>query len=96
MLENAFKTKLVKEIEAMLPGCLIFHLDPNERQGSPDLLVLYNDKWAALEGKKNAKASHRPNQDYYVNRMNEMSYAAFIFPENKKEVLNDLQRALGT
>lgn len=93
MLENKFKTKLIKEIEERLPGAFIFHLDPNERQGSPDLLVLYKDKWAALEGKKEAKASHRPNQNYYVEKMNEMSFASFIFPENKEEVLDAMERA---
>lgn len=93
MLENRFKTKLVSEIEEMFPGCMVLHLDPNEIQGIPDLLILYKNKWAALEGKKNAKASHRPNQDYYVNKMNKMSFAAFIYPENKEEVLYDLQRS---
>lgn len=93
MLENNFKTQLVKEIEARLPGSLVFHLDPNERQGSPDLLVLYQDRWAALEGKKEKNASHRPNQDYYVNLMNRMSFARFIYPENREEVLNELQRS---
>ncbi len=93
MLENKFKTKLISEIETRLPGSMIFHLNPNERQGAPDLLVLYKDKWAALEGKKSANASHRPNQDYYVNVMNEMSFASFIFPENKEEVLDAMERS---
>ena len=90
MLENRFKTKLIKEIKEMFPGCMVLHLDPNEIQGSPDLLVLYQDKWAALEGKKTSSASHRPNQDYYVDLMNDMSFAAFIYPENKDEVLEEL------
>ena len=92
-LENTFKTKLCKEIKERFPGAMIFHLDPNEMQGAPDLLILYEDKWAVLEGKKNAKASHRPNQDYYVDAMNKMSFARFIYPENKEEVLNELQRS---
>lgn len=95
MLENRFKTKLIAELEERFPGCLIFHLDPNERQGSPDLLVLYEDKWAALEGKKDKDAPARPNQPYYVDLMNQMSFAAFIYPENKEEVLHDLQQAFG-
>lgn len=95
MLENRFKTKLIAELEKRFPGCLIFHLDPNERQGSPDLLVLYEDKWAALEGKKDKDATARPNQPYYVDLMNQMSFAAFIYPENKEEVLHDLQQAFG-
>ena len=93
MLENKFKTELVAEIEEMFPGCIVVHLDPNEIQGIPDLLVLYENKWAALEGKKNANAPHRPNQDYYVNLMNKMSFASFIYPENKEEVLYELQQA---
>lgn len=93
MLENKFKTELVAEIEDMFPGCIVVHLDPNEIQGIPDLLVLYENKWAALEGKKSANAPHRPNQDYYVNLMNEMSFASFIYPENKEEVLYELQQA---
>ena len=96
MLENRFKTALIKDIERRFPGSIVYHLDPNERQGSPDLLILYKNKWAALEGKKNAKASHRPNQDYYVEKLNEMSYASFIFPENKEDVLNELQQAFET
>lgn len=93
MLENKFKTELVSEIEEMFPGCIVVHLDPNEIQGIPDLLVLYENKWAALEGKKSANAPHRPNQDYYVNLMNKMSFASFIYPENKEEVLYELQQA---
>ena len=92
MLENRFKTKLVKEIKDMFPGCIITHLDPNEIQGIPDLLILYKDKWAALEGKKTADASIRPNQLYYVDRMSEMSYASFIYPENKERVLNEISQ----
>ena len=94
MLENKFKTDLIKEIKTRLPGSMVVHLDPTELQGIPDILVLYKDKWAALEGKKNATASHRPNQNFYVKKMNNMSFAAFIFPENKEEILNDLQHAL--
>lgn len=93
MLENKFKTKLVKEIKSIFPGCFIFHLDPNEKQGIPDLLILHGNKWAALEGKIEEKAPHRPNQDYYVETLGKMSYAAFIYPENKEKILNELQQA---
>lgn len=92
MLENKFKTKLIQELKELFPGIKIIHMSPNEHQGIPDLLLLYKDKWAALEGKKNAKASHRPNQDYYIHEMNHMSYAAFIYPENKGEVIDELQK----
>ena len=90
MLENRFKTKLVKELETLFPGCIIIHMDPNEIQGIPDLLVLYENKWAALEGKKTPTAAVQPNQAYYVELMNNMSFAAFIYPENKDIVLDEL------
>lgn len=90
MLENRFKTRLVNELEDMFPGCIIIHMDPNEIQGIPDLLILHGNKWAALEGKKSSTASVRPNQRYYVELMDGMSFASFIYPENKDEVLDDL------
>lgn len=92
MLENKFKTKLVKEIKERFEGCMVFHLDPNEIQGAPDLLVLHQDRWMSLEGKRSARASRRPNQEYYVNKMNNMSFSRFVYPENKDEVLNDMEK----
>jgi hypothetical protein len=92
MLENKFKQELVKEINTMFPGCIIAHLDPTEIQGIPDLLILHNDKWATLEGKKSEDATHQPNQDYYVGKMDDMSFSRFIYPENKEEVLDELRQ----
>lgn len=92
MRENKFQAGLIKEIKERFDGCIVMKNDPNYIQGIPDLLVLHKNKWAALECKKEDKASHRPNQDYYVSKMNEMSYAAFVCPENKEEILNALQQ----
>ena len=94
MLENKFQANLIKEIKNRFPGCIIMKNDSSYIQGIPDLLVLHNDKWAALECKKNSKASKRPNQEYYINKMDDMSFARFVCPENREEVLNDLQSAL--
>lgn len=91
MKENKFQAGLKKKLKAMFPGCIVTKLDSSDIQGIPDLLVLYKDKWAALEVKKEAKASHRPNQDYYVEKMDEMSFSRFIFPENEEDVLNELR-----
>lgn len=90
MLENKFQAKLIKEIKEMFDGCVVMKNDSSYIQGIPDLLVLYNNRWASLEVKKNAKAARQPNQEYYVERMNEMSFSRFIYPENKDEVLDEL------
>ena len=92
--EGAYQSKLIKEIKQRLPGCMVLKNDSSYLQGVPDLLVLYNDRWACLEVKKSAKARHQPNQDYYVDKMNKMSFSAFIYPENERQVLDALQRAL--
>ena len=96
MLESQFQSKLIKKLKKIFPGCLVMKTDPTYIQGLPDLLILFNDRWAVLECKKIGTASHRPNQDYYVDRMNEMSFARFIYPENEEEILHDLQQAFKT
>lgn len=93
MLERKFQSDLIKELKQRFPGCIVLKNDPNYIQGTPDLLILYKNCWAALECKKSSKEHHQPNQDYYVQKMNDMSFAAFIFPENRKEVLDELQKA---
>lgn len=94
MLESKFQANLIKEIKSMFPGCIVLKNDSSYMQGIPDLLILHKDKWASIEVKRSANASKRPNQEYYVGLMNEMSFSRFICPENKEEVLRDLQQAL--
>ena len=96
MLERDFQSKLIREIRKELPGCIVLKTDPGYLQGFPDLLILHGDKWAALEVKRSARASHQPNQDYYISKLGKMSLARFVYPENKREVLNDIRQAFGT
>ena len=93
MKESKFQADLKKELKTMFPGCIVTKLDSGDIQGIPDLLILYKNKWATLENKRSATASKSPTQEYYVNKMNEMSFSRFIFPENKEEVLNELRKA---
>lgn len=92
--ENIFQAKFKIELTKEFPDSIILKNDARYIQGIPDLIILNGPNWAALECKRSADAKHRPNQDYYVDKMNEMSYAAFVYPENEKEILHDLQRAL--
>lgn len=91
--ESAFQKGLINDLKKRFPGCMVLKNDPNYIQGIPDLLVLYEGRWAALECKKAKQASHQPNQDYYVERMNEMSFSRFVYPENKEIILDELQQS---
>ena len=95
MRENTFQSNLIKELKTIFDGCIILKNDPNYKQGIPDLLILYKDRWAALECKRSNKSSTRPNQQYYIDILNNMSYAAIINPENKEEIINDIKRSFG-
>lgn len=94
--EGQFQAQLKKKLTEMFPGCIILKNDPTYLQGIPDLTVLWHDKWALLECKRESEAHKRPNQPYYVELGKKMSFAAFIYPENEEEVLNDLQHAFRT
>ena len=92
-LERNFQRDLIKEIKKRFKGCIVCKMDANYIQGIPDLLILYKDRWATLECKRSQHAKHRPNQDYYVDLMNKMSFSRFIFPENKERILHELEQS---
>ena len=104
MKESKFQADLKKELKQMFPGCIVTKLDSSDIQGIPDLLILYKNKWATLENKRSKNATKRPNrsekdrknprpnQEYYVEKMNEMSFSRFIYPENKEVVLDELRK----
>ena len=90
MLESQFQSKLIREIKERFPGAVVLKTDPNYIQGFPDLLILNRIRWAALECKRSLNASVRPNQKYYIDVLDSMSFARFIAPETKDEVLDGM------
>ena len=93
MKESAFQKMVIDELKDRLPGCIVLKNDSSYMQGVPDLIILWNTCWATLECKRSENAIHQPNQDYYVEKMNEMSFSDFIYPENCQEVLDELERS---
>lgn len=99
MLERDYQADLIKKIRHLLPGSYILKNDTDYQQGIPDLLVLYKSRWGMLEVKRKRPRSSRdfePNQEWFLDLFNEMSFAACIYPENEVDVLNELQQALRT
>jgi hypothetical protein len=92
MLESKFQSDLIKDLQDLFPESIILKNDPNYIQGFPDILILYNNSWAALETKKRVNANRQPNQQYYIDKLNRMSYASFIYQGNKERILDELQQ----
>lgn len=89
---DGFQSKVKKRLMKEFPQCEIHKLDPNDVQGSPDLLLLCPVTWVTLEVKKSAEAKKQPNQEYYVNKHNGMTMSSFIFPENENEVFDKIHK----
>jgi len=94
ILESNFQKKVIDEIQAMYPGAVILKNDPNYIQGIPDWLILNNKRWAALEIKRSPRSGIQPNQPYWVDVLDAMSFARFLTPENKEDILHELRKAL--
>lgn len=93
-LESKFKTDLIRKIKREFPGAIILKNNANLIQGFPDNIILFEDRWAVFDAKRSATASHRPNQDYWIDLLNNMSYGSFVYPENEGRFLHELQQAL--
>jgi hypothetical protein len=93
VLESVYQNKLISRLHRMFPGCVVLKNDAEYIQGVPDLTILFGSRWAMLEVKADANAPYRPNQEYYLEMFNEMSFAACIHPDNEEEVLDALQHA---
>lgn len=94
-LESKFQKELIDEIKRTYPGCIALKNDAGYIQGFPDWTILYKDKWVALEIKRDEGANRQPNQEYYISKLDDMSYAAFVYPENKDKVLQELSVIFG-
>lgn len=95
-LERDYEPRLMERIQNMFPGCLILKNDSSYRPGVPDRIILFGTAWGVLEVKREEPTSEsdwQPNQPYYLRLMNNMSFAAVIYPENEEEVLDALRQA---
>ena len=94
MRESEFQASLIRELKSRIPGCIVLKNDANYIQGFPDLLLLVEDKWFALEVKATRRSAVQPNQEYYIDILDQMSVATFVYPDNKEEVIHEIQQSL--
>lgn len=91
--ESDFKSDLYKEIRERFPGAEVLPNDAGYLQGFPDATVYFpNGRYYLLEGKRSGKASKRPNQEYYVTKSPLSNNAQFVYPENKDDIMKELER----
>lgn len=94
MLESEYQARLIRKLRRQYPNAIILKNDTDYLQGIPDLLVLEGPNWAALEVKASQRSPVQPNQEYYIDTMDDMSFADFIYPDSEEEVLDALQQTL--
>ncbi|QXO14690.1 VRR-Nuc domain protein [Gordonia phage Burley] len=95
--ESTYQAGLIRKLRKLYPDAIIMKNDSSYIQGIPDLTILQGDRWATLEVKARQPVSEQafePNQEWFIDKMNEMSFSACIYPENEKDVLDGLQQAL--
>lgn len=93
MTEAEYQSKLIKKLRLLFLDCVILKNDSSHLQGIPDLVIFHGNRYAFLEVKASENSPTRVNQPYYVELLDDMSFAAFIYPSNEEEVLSALQKA---
>ena len=94
MKEADFQSKIVKWLRSK--GCMVLKYQQNAttRAGIPDIIFLKEGFWGAIEVKKSKTAKFRPGQKEMVAKMNEMSWAKAVYPENFDETKKELEEIL--
>lgn len=91
MKESNIQSDIIKRLKGM--GCVVIKYEQNATtlKGFPDIMFMKGPFWGALEVKTSKKAHKQPGQQDWIDKLNEMSYAKFIYPENKEEILNEIK-----
>ena len=92
--ETKFKKMFKKKLKRLYPECIIVEADPTYFWSVPDVYFFLGSFWAALEFKRTEGSSRRPNQEYWVEVLDKMSFARFVYPGVEEEVLSELEAAI--
>jgi Holliday junction resolvase len=94
-VESALQAKIIKWLRAR--GFVVIKLSavPGIQSGMPDILFLIEDGgWGFLEVKASAKAKFQPLQKKWLEKLDDMSFAAVVYPENWVDIQIELLGAL--
>ena len=93
--ESDFQAKVIKELKAMGLAVVKNQAGPGVPTGFPDLTAFGEGIYCCLECKASARAKKQPRQEYWVNKLNEWSYAAFVYPANWEKIKAEIQYMVG-
>ncbi len=90
--ETNFEKKVIEKLMRWYPDAIVLKIHPGLNPGFPDRLALIGSSWLAFEVKRSIDSAKRPNQDYYIDLLNQMSAASFVYPENQERFFDEVQR----
>jgi Holliday junction resolvase len=93
--ESDFQAKVIKKLKSLGLAVVKNQAGPGVPTGFPDLTAFGEGIYFCLECKASARAKKQPRQDYWVNKLNEWSYAAFIYPSNYDKVMSEIKYMVG-
>lgn len=93
--ESDFQAKVIKQLKSMGLAVVKNQAGPGVPTGFPDITAFGEGIYFCLECKTSARAKKQPRQDYWVNKLNEWSYATFIYPSNYDKVMSEIKYVIG-
>lgn len=92
--EAKFQAKIISWLKKQ--GCLPIKYEQNAttKAGIPDIIFFKEGFWGALEVKKSKTAKFQPLQKEMIAKMDEMSWARAVYPENWDEIKKELEEIL--
>lgn len=94
MTEQKLQTEITKWLRQK--GCYVIKLNATAGVpvGAPDVLALKDGFWVALEIKASKTAHKQPLQQETIDKLDEWSYAKFVWPDNWPLIQSELERML--
>lgn len=82
MSESQLQSEIIKHLKSL--GCYVIKhpAGAGVPVGTADLSFYIEGFYGFLEVKKSARAARQPLQDAFIKKMDEWSYARFVYPEN--------------
>lgn len=96
MKESSFQQGVIRWLRSKGAWCMKVQAGPGVPSGTSDVFFCKDGFYGWLEVKASKSAKKQPHQQEFVDKMDEWSYARFVWPgERWKEVQEELGEMLG-